>query len=65
MSAAELEVMFGGSVADKEVSKAGFETGGHSATMVPLFAYGPGSVVFGGIKDNTFIGKQLIEYVNK
>jgi alkaline phosphatase len=65
MSTAELEVMFGRSVADKEVSKASRETRGHSATMVPLFAFGPGSVVFAGLKDNTFIGKQLIKYVNK
>jgi alkaline phosphatase len=52
-----------GSIADKTVSKIEFESHGHSGEMVPLFAFGPGAAVFGGIKDNTFIGKTLIEYV--
>jgi len=32
-----------------------FSTGGHSATMVPVFAYGPGSGKFRGIFENTEI----------
>lgn len=52
-----------GSVVEKEVKTVKFASRDHSAAMVPLFAYGPGSAVFGGLKDNTFIGKQLIEYV--
>lgn len=32
-----------------------FSTGGHSATMVPVFAYGPGAENFSGIYDNTEI----------
>lgn len=32
-----------------------FSTGGHSATMVPVFAEGPGSEEFGGIYENTSI----------
>jgi alkaline phosphatase len=40
-----------------------FGTNKHSANMVPLFAFGPGSPVFGGIHDNTFIGKKMIEYI--
>ena len=30
-----------------------FSTNGHSATMVPLFAYGPGAEYFSGIYENT------------
>jgi len=32
-----------------------FTTGHHTATMVPVFAYGPGAQHFGGIMDNTDI----------
>jgi alkaline phosphatase len=30
-----------------------FTTDGHTATMVPVYAYGPGSEAFGGVYDNT------------
>ncbi len=52
-----------GSVAEHHVSRTGFTTGGHSASMVPLLAYGPGSARLGGIHDNTFLGSALIEHV--
>jgi len=32
-----------------------FSTGGHTATMVPVFAFGPGSAHFQGIYENTHI----------
>ena len=32
-----------------------FSTGGHSATMVPVFAYGPGAGNFAGVYENTEI----------
>lgn len=32
-----------------------FNTGYHTASMVPVFAYGPGASIFGGIMDNTDI----------
>lgn len=35
--------------------KPSFSTEGHSATMVPVFAYGPGAEKFGGIYENTKI----------
>ncbi len=54
-----------GSIAEKKVTKPAFGTGNHSAAMVPVLAYGPGSQRFGGIHDNTFIGKTLIEFVIK
>ena len=56
-------VVHGGSLSGKEVTDAGFTTGGHTATMVPVFAHGPGSTVFSGIQDNTAVGKALIGYV--
>ena len=37
-----------------------FATGRHSATMIPVFAQGPGSSVFGGIYENTDIYHKLI-----
>ena len=36
-----------------------FSTEGHSATMVPVFAYGPGAENFTGIYENTEIYKKL------
>lgn len=39
-------------------------TGGHTGSLVPIFATGPGGEAFDAIVDNTFIGKTLIEYVN-
>lgn len=40
---------------------AGFNTVGHSATMVPVFSYGKFSELFGGIYDNTQIFHKMIE----
>ena len=52
-----------GSVEKQMITKAAFTTTGHTGEMVPLFAYGPASQRFGGIHDNTYIGKTLIELV--
>lgn len=54
-----------GSVEERRISDSGFTTSEHTAAMVPIFAYGPGSSVFSGIKDNTFVGKTLIQYLRK
>jgi len=35
--------------------KTGFTTGSHTATMVPVYAFGPGSEKFAGIYNNTEI----------
>jgi len=35
--------------------KYGFTTNGHTAAMIPVFAYGPGSTLFRGIYENTSI----------
>ncbi len=52
-----------GSIEEKTVTKALFTSGGHSGTMVPLFAYGPGSDTLAGIQDNTHIGKTIIQFI--
>lgn len=39
-------------------------TGGHSANMVPIFAYGVGAENFNGVLDNTDIPKMLAQLTN-
>lgn len=41
----------------------GYATGGHTATLVPLFAAGPQATRFGGLRDNVEIGRLLMEIV--
>ncbi len=41
--------------------KYGFTTGGHSADLVPVFAYGPGAELFQGIYDNTDIFNKMLQ----
>lgn len=36
-----------------------WSTTDHTGTMVPVFAYGPGSAAFAGVQDNTDVGKKL------
>jgi len=48
----------GGKISQKKVSGR-FSTKGHSATMVPVFSYGPNSESFKGIYENTEIFKKL------
>jgi alkaline phosphatase len=54
-----------GSLEWHEVTRPSFCTGDHSANMVPILAYGPGSEAFGGINDNTDVGMTLIDYVRR
>ncbi len=42
-----------------------FSTGGHSATMIPVFAKGPGAEKFAGIYENTEIYTKMISSLNK
>ena len=44
--------------------KGSFSTGGHSATLIPVFAYGPGEQGFSGIYENTEIFTKIMELVN-
>tara|TARA_B100000795_G_scaffold91023_1_gene66333 strand:+ start:30350 stop:31453 length:1104 start_codon:yes stop_codon:yes gene_type:complete len=42
-----------------------FSTGGHSATMIPIFAEGPGQEDFGGIYKNTTLFQKMMNIFNK
>jgi alkaline phosphatase len=50
--------------AEKKRLRVEFSTTDHTATAVPVFAYGPGSPTFAGFHDNTDVGKKLIGFVN-
>jgi len=52
---------------DRDYSKmeGAFTTGGHTATMVPVFAYGPGSEHFSGTYENTDIYHRLIKALDR
>ncbi len=54
-----------GSLERNLVTRPDFGSGDHSATMVPLLAYGPGSAAFGGMQDNTDLGRTVIWYVSR
>ena len=38
-----------------------FTSSGHSAVMVPVFAYGPGSELFAGVYENTEIHDKILQ----
>lgn len=42
----------------------GFTTNGHTGTMIPVFAYGPGSELFGGMYENTAIYRKMRAALN-
>jgi len=42
-----------------------FATGGHSATLVPVFAYGPGAEEFTGIYENTELFHKMARLAGK
>ncbi|MGB1449687.1 MAG: alkaline phosphatase [Flavobacteriaceae bacterium] len=45
--------------------KGGFVTGGHTASMVPVFAMGPGAENFAGIYENTAIFEKMLAVLSK
>ena len=45
--------------------KSDFNTGGHSATMVPVFSYGTCAKKFSGIYENTAIFDKMLETVER
>jgi len=53
LASTEKEVPFMGKQRDYDDLDYRFSTGGHSAAMVPLLAYGPGTEIFTGIYENT------------
>jgi alkaline phosphatase len=44
---------------------AAYTTGGHTATMIPLFAGGPGAERFGGLISNDHVGRELLALVRR
>ncbi len=44
---------------------AAYTTGGHTASMTPHFAWGPGAERFSGIRDNDEIGRMLIDIARR
>lgn len=44
---------------------AAYASGGHTATLIPLFAIGPGAERFGGISSNDRVGRMLIDAVGR
>ena len=50
----------GGSLAEEHI-EARFSTDNHTATLIPVFAYGPGSEEFTGIYDNTDIFYKMVQ----
>ncbi len=55
----------GGSMQSKQVTATGFTSSGHTAAMVPIFAFGPGSNRFNGIQDNAQVGRAIISRLLK
>jgi alkaline phosphatase len=45
--------------------EAKYTTIGHTGSMIPLFARGPGAERFAGVKDNSKIGQLLIETIRQ
>ena len=45
--------------------KGTFSTGGHTATMIPIFAYGPGSERFNGIYENYKVFHKIMQGLNQ
>ncbi len=53
-----------GSIKQQGISDSKFTRDNHTATMVPVFAYGARASDFSGISDNTQIGENMIHYFN-
>ncbi len=50
----------GNSRSDYDKVEAGFNTGGHTAALIPVFAYGPGAQSFQGVYENNEIYNKLM-----
>jgi len=54
----------GKSYSDYDEITGTFSTNGHSATLIPVFAYGPGSETFSGVYENTEIFHKILKATN-
>ncbi len=61
LSAKERRKSGGGIFRDYAEIEPTFSTGGHSATLVPVFAYGPGSEEFNGVYENNKIFDKILK----
>ena len=50
---------------DYAIIQPAFATGGHSATLIPVFAYGPGAEEFMGIYENTELFHKMVRLAGK
>lgn len=50
---------------DYSIVEPRFSTGGHTCTMIPVFAYGPGSELFRGIYENHKVYFKMLEALGK
>ena len=51
----------GQTTADYDQITGTFSTGGHSSTLIPVFAYGPGAEKFAGVYQNTDVFHRMLE----
>lgn len=61
----EKQVPFMGKQRDYNDIEMSFSTGGHSAAMVPVLAYGPGAEQFAGIYENTEIYHKIVALTSR
>lgn len=61
LSSTLVELEAGGTATSYNRLSGTFSTGGHSATLIPVFAYGPGAERFAGIYENTAIYDKILE----
>ena len=64
LSATPKKTEDGQSYSDYNEISGTFSTDGHSATLIPVFAYGPGSEAFSGVYENTEIFHKILEATN-
>lgn len=61
----QVKVPFQGTQSDYDSLRFSFGSGGHSAAMVPVLAYGPGSEVFSGIYQNNSIYHKMMSLIEE
>ncbi len=60
-----IKVPYKGDISDYDQLDESFSTGGHSAALIPVFAYGPGSETFTGVYENTGVFHKMMELAGK
>ena len=65
LSAATMQNPEGGTYSDYSDIGPTFSTGGHSATLIPVFAYGKGAEEFAGVYENNEIFDKIMKVLGK